>query len=58
VLLSTHAKLVASSGLQLFVHRKIGCKKKKVKSGPMHLQYTNNMQGVDIVDQLSGVYSS
>jgi hypothetical protein len=57
VLLSTHAEAIATSGPRLFVWRKLGGKRKKVRTGPMHLQYTQNMKGVDTADQLRGVYS-
>jgi hypothetical protein len=57
VLLSTNAEPISISGPRLFVHRKIGAKKKKLCTWPMHLQYTRNMRGIDTVDQLRGVYS-
>jgi hypothetical protein len=57
VLLSTHAEPVSETGPRPFVWRKIGGKRKKVRTGPMHLQYTRNMRGVDTADQLRGVYS-
>lgn len=58
VLLSTHAESIPQPGERPFVWRKIGGKNKKVRIGPMHLQYTRNMRGVDIADQLRTVYSS
>jgi hypothetical protein len=57
VLLSTHANPVPPLGSKLFVRRKIGGMKKKILTTPMHLQYTENMRGVDAADQLRGVYS-
>jgi hypothetical protein len=42
---------------QPFVWRKFGRKKEEMKTGPMHLQYTQNMRDVDTADQLRGVYS-
>jgi hypothetical protein len=57
VLLSTHALPLAPAGERPFVWRKFGGKKKKVRTSPMLLQYTRNMRGVDIADQLRGVYS-
>ena len=56
-MLLTHADPIPLPTEQQFVWRKILGKKKKVKSGPMHLQCTRNMIGVDIVDQLQGTYS-
>jgi hypothetical protein len=56
VLLSMHAEPLPAAGSKPFVQRKIGGRKKKVKTGPMHLQYTWNMRGVDAADQLRGVY--
>jgi hypothetical protein len=55
--LSTHAEPILEEGTKPFVWRKIGGKRKKVRTGPMHLQYTRNMRGVDVADQLLGVYS-
>jgi len=52
VLLSTHAEAIFAPGKRDFVYRKIQGKKKKVRTGPMHLQYTENMMGVDTADQL------
>jgi len=57
ILLSTHAEPVSPPGPRQFVYRRIAKKKKKVNTGPMHLQYTKNMRGVDTADQLRGVYS-
>jgi hypothetical protein len=57
VLLSTHALPVAPAGERPFVWRKFGGKRKKVRTSPMLLQYTQNMRGVDTADQLRGVYS-
>jgi hypothetical protein len=57
-LLSTHAEPIPEEGSKPYVWRKIGGKRKKVRTGPMHLQYTRNMRGVDAADQLRGVYSS
>jgi hypothetical protein len=57
VLLSTHASPISEPGVRDFVRRKIRGKKKKVRTGPMLLQYTRNMRGVDTADQLRGVYS-
>jgi hypothetical protein len=51
-LLSTHAKAILAEGQRPFVWRKFGGKKKKVKTRPMHFQYTQNMRGVDTTDQL------
>jgi hypothetical protein len=56
-LLSTHAEAIPQEGQKPYVWRKFGGKKTKVKTGPMHLQYTQNMHGVDTPDQLQGVYS-
>jgi hypothetical protein len=56
-LLSTHAEPISRPGCKHFVYRKIGGKRKKVRTGPMHLQYTKNMRGVDAADQLRGTYS-
>jgi hypothetical protein len=58
ILLSTHAEPIKPHGPRLFVWRKFGGRKKKVHTGPMHLQYTENMRGIDTADQLQGVYSS
>lgn len=58
VLLSTHAEPLSPPGTKQFVYRKINGKKKKVRTGPMHLQYTENMRGVDTADQLRGIYTS
>jgi hypothetical protein len=58
VLLSTHARPISEPGKKEFVRRKIGGKKKKVITGPMHLQYTRNMRGVDTAGQLRGVYTT
>ena len=57
VLLSTHVEPISPSGKHLFVWRKFGGKKKIVITSPMHLQYTQNMRGVDTANQLHGVYS-
>jgi hypothetical protein len=56
-LLSMHAEPISRPGCKAFVYRKIGRKRKKVLTGPIHLQYTRNMKGVDAVDQLRGTYS-
>jgi hypothetical protein len=56
-LLSTHAEPISQPGIKQFVYRKIGGKKKKVRTSPMHLQYTRNMRGVDAANQLWGTYS-
>ena len=56
-LLSTYAKPILATSTKPFVSRKIGGKKKKVCTSPMHLEYTRNMKGVDVTDQLWGVYS-
>jgi hypothetical protein len=56
-LLSTHTEAIPQEGERPFVWWKFRGKKKKVKTGPMHLQYTQNMRGVDTADQLWGVYS-
>ena len=40
LLLSTHAEPISPPGTKQFVYRKFGGKKKKVPTGPMHLQYT------------------
>jgi hypothetical protein len=37
--------------------RKWGWGKKKIRTGPLHLQYTRNMQGVDTASQLWGAHS-
>jgi hypothetical protein len=58
VLLSTHAEPIPPNGIRQFVWRKIRGKKKKVRTGPMHLQYTCNMRGVDTADKLRGIYST
>jgi hypothetical protein len=57
VLLSTHAEAVPLPSKCQFVWRKFGGRRKKVRTGPMHLQYTRNMRGVDTADQLRGIYS-
>jgi hypothetical protein len=57
ILHSTHTEPLPAVGTKPYVRRKIGGKKKKVRTGPMHLQYTQNMRGVDVVDQLRGIYS-
>jgi hypothetical protein len=57
VLLSTHAEAVPPPRECPCVWRKFRGRRRKVKTGPMHLQYTRNMRGVDTADQLRGVYS-
>jgi hypothetical protein len=47
---------IPAEGQRPFVWRKFG-KKKNVKTGPMHLQYTQNMRGMDKTNQLWGIYS-
>jgi hypothetical protein len=51
-LLSTHAKPISRPGCKYFVYKKIGGKRKKVLTSPIHLQYARNMKGVDAADQL------
>ena len=46
---------IPPSGTKQFVWRKILEKKKIVKSGHMHLQYTRNMRGIDATYQLQGI---
>lgn len=58
VLLSTHIEALSPPGMKQFVYRKINGKKKKIRTSPMHLQYTENMRDVDTADQLQGVYLS
>jgi hypothetical protein len=56
VLLSIHAEPLPLVGERQFVWNKFeGCRK-KVKTSPMHLQYTPNMSDVDTANQLHGVY--
>jgi hypothetical protein len=50
VLLSTHAEAVPPTGIRQFVWRKFEGRRKKVRTGPMHLQYTRIMRGVDAAD--------
>ena len=57
VLPSTHAEALPSTEKSLFVYKKINGKRKKVRTGPMHLQYTQNMTGIDTADQIQGQYS-
>jgi hypothetical protein len=57
VLLSTHADPVLPSEERQFVWRIFEGHGKKVRTWPMHLQYTRNIRGVDTVDQIRGVYS-
>jgi hypothetical protein len=57
VLLSTHVEPIGPPGSKLFVRRKMRGKRKKVHTGPMHLQYTKSMREVDAANQLRGVYS-
>jgi hypothetical protein len=58
VLLSTHAEPVPAEGERPYVWKKFQGRKMKVRIGPMHLQYTRNMRGVDTADQLRGVYTT
>jgi hypothetical protein len=57
VLLSTHANPLPPQGERQFAWWKFGGRKKKVRTGLMHLQYTRNMRGIDTADQIRGVYS-
>ena len=52
VLHSTHMEPLPIVGTKPYVHRKISGKKKKVRTGPMYLQYMQNLRGVDAIDQL------
>jgi hypothetical protein len=56
-LLSTHAEPISPPGCRQFVRRKIGGKNKKIRTGPLLLQYIRNMRGVDTASQLWGAYS-
>lgn len=49
VLLSTHAEPMLPPGVHQFVWHKFEGHRKKVQAGPMHLQYTRNVRGVDTV---------
>jgi hypothetical protein len=54
--LSTHAEPISLSNPRLFIHQRIRFKKKKVHIKTMHLQYIQNMRGVDTANQLHVVY--
>jgi hypothetical protein len=58
VLLSMHVEPAPPPGIRQFMWHKFGGRWKKVCTGPMHLQYTWDMRGVDTSDQIRGVYSS
>ena len=45
VFLSTHTEPISPPGQRQFVYLTIQGKKKKMITGPMHLQYTENMRG-------------
>lgn len=57
LLLSTHAEATSPPGTKQYVLRRVGGIRQKIETGPMLLQYTQNMRGVDTADQLRGTYS-
>jgi hypothetical protein len=58
LLLSTHAKPIVSEGEEIpRVPRRNGEDRPMMKTSPVHLEYTNNMRGVDIADHIRSNYS-
>lgn len=55
-MLSTHAEPIRPDGTELTVLRKGKIGRQHVVSGPMHIQYQQNMRGVDSADQMRGSY--
>jgi hypothetical protein len=58
LLLSTHAKPIVSEGEETpTVPRRNGAERPQNDTSPMHLEYTNNMRGVDVADHVRSNYS-
>ena len=58
LLLSTHAKPIVSEGEEIpIVPHRNGEDWPMIKTSPIHLEYTNNMQGVDVADHIWSNYS-
>jgi hypothetical protein len=58
LLLSTHAKPIVSRGEEIpTVPRRNGEDRPLIKTSPVHLEYTNHMCGVDVVDHVRSNYS-
>jgi hypothetical protein len=58
LLISTHARPVAFPCEIVEVPRRVGAVRKKIKTSPMHLQYTTHMRGVDVADHVRTNYFS
>jgi hypothetical protein len=58
LLLSIHAKPIVSEGEEIpRVPRRNGEDRPMIKTSPVHLEYTNDMRGVDVADHIRSNYS-
>ena len=57
LLLSTHALPRSLAEKPLYVWRLVDGAKEKIPTTSIHLEYTKDMRGVDVADQLRGAYS-
>jgi hypothetical protein len=58
LLISTHARLVAFLCEIVEVPCRVGVVRKKIKTSPIHLEYTTYMRGVDVADHVWSNYTS